>query len=245
MTEVIDARRDGRWADASEALERWVASQRQAALGYAPAESSGSRPGSAARASVLTPRGMFSRQRTTSAASAELRDRVPRAARMLQKAGLGGERPLYLCYVQKRNEHGKVQKRALLLTDAAIYNTDTTVEKLKRRVPLESIASVTADESSGQFVLHVPSEYDYFFAGESSGYDASEGGGAAATSSIGVIDALQRAYTTKFQGRQHLPVRNATGGGGDLSTIVQKKKSAEDARISAQGKLQPYDDDSD
>ena len=38
---------------------------------------------------------------------------------------------------------------------------------------------------------------------------------------------------------------NATGGGGDLSTIVQKKKSAEDARISAQGKLQPYDDDSD
>ena len=125
-----------------------------------------------------------------------LRDRVPRAARMLQKAGLGGERPLYLCYVQKRNEHGKVQKRALLLTDAAIYNADTTVEKLKRRVPLESIASVTADESSGQFVLHVPSEYDYFFAGESSGYDASEGGGAAATSSIGVIDALQRAYTS-------------------------------------------------
>ena len=243
MTEVIDARRDGRWADASEALERWVASQRQAALGYAPAESSGSRPGSAARASVLTPRGMFSRQRTTSAASAELRDRVPRAARMLQKAGLGGERPLYLCYVQKRNEHGKVQKRALLLTDAAIYNADTTVEKLKRRVPLESIASVTADESSGQFVLHVPSEYDYFFAGESSGYDASEGGGAAATSSIGVIDALQRAYTST--GRPPLPVRNATGGGGDLSTIVQKKKSAEDARISAQGKLQPYDDDSD
>ena len=116
MTEVIDARRDGRWADASEALERWVASQRQAALGYAPAESSGSRPGSAARASVLTPRGMFSRQRTTSAASAELRDRVPRAARMLQKAGLGGERPLYLCYVQKRNEHGKVQQRLVVVT---------------------------------------------------------------------------------------------------------------------------------
>ena len=67
--------------------------------------------------------------------------------------------------------------------------------------------------------------------------------GVAATSSIGVIDALQRAYTST--GRPPLPVRNATGGGGDLSTIVQKKKSAEDARISAQGKLQPYDDDSD
>ena len=122
-----------------------------------------------------------------------------------------------------------MQKRALLLTDAAIYNTDTTVEKLKRRVPLENIASVTADESSGQFVLHAVVRL--LLRGQSGGYDASEGGGAAATSSIGVIDALQRAYTST--GRPPLPVRTHRRRRRPRDRAEEEERG--DARISRRG----------
>ena len=68
------------------------------------------------------------------------------------------ERVVFLSFVNKHNAHGKVQARMLVVTGTALYNFDHGGAKLKRRISLTSIGSVSANEVSGQFVLHVPSE---------------------------------------------------------------------------------------
>ena len=53
-----------------------------------------------------------------------------------------------------------MQERVLLLTTRALYNLNKA-RKVKRRIPLERVASVTVSLVSDEFVIHVPSEYDY------------------------------------------------------------------------------------
>ncbi len=55
----------------------------------------------------------------------------------------------------------------ILLTNKAVYNLlPSAYGKCKRRIALDSIASVTASSISNEFVLHVPEEYDYRFKSE-------------------------------------------------------------------------------
>ena len=65
--------------------------------------------------------------------------------------------------MRKHNAVGKVQSRLMVLSDHAVYNVDSDGKKVKRRIPFPAIGLVTASEPLGQFILHVPSEYDYLF----------------------------------------------------------------------------------
>lgn len=63
----------------------------------------------------------------------------------------------------KINKRNREQLRALLITDKAIYNLTTDFTKCKRRIPLEEVNSISVSNISHEFVVHVPSEYDYRF----------------------------------------------------------------------------------
>ena len=67
-------------------------------------------------------------------------------------------------FVVKINRKEKEQTRVILLTNKAVYNLlPSAYGKCKRRIAIESIASITASSISDEFVLHVPEEYDYRF----------------------------------------------------------------------------------
>merc|ERR550534_3472807 len=62
----------------------------------------------------------------------------------------------------KINRKGKEQTRTLLITSKAVYNClPNKVTKCKRKIPIKDIASMTISTVSDEFVLHVPSDYDY------------------------------------------------------------------------------------
>jgi len=64
----------------------------------------------------------------------------------------------------KINNKGKEQTRILLITSKAVYNClPKSVKNCKRRIAIADIASVTVSKASDEFVLHIPSEYDYRF----------------------------------------------------------------------------------
>eukprot|EP00297_Palpitomonas_bilix_P003246 CAMPEP_0113894872 /NCGR_PEP_ID=MMETSP0780_2-20120614/17003_1 /TAXON_ID=652834 /ORGANISM="Palpitomonas bilix" /LENGTH=563 /DNA_ID=CAMNT_0000885549 /DNA_START=74 /DNA_END=1766 /DNA_ORIENTATION=+ /assembly_acc=CAM_ASM_000599 len=66
--------------------------------------------------------------------------------------------------IEKINRKMKVQQRVIMITSRAIYNLDPkNVGACKRRIGLEMVRMITASSKTGQFVIHVPSEYDYFF----------------------------------------------------------------------------------
>lgn len=74
----------------------------------------------------------------------------------------GAETVLFSEFVVKVNPRGRLQERILLLTDQALYNLlPSNYCKCKRRIALRDIESVTQSRSTPEFVLHVPSEYDY------------------------------------------------------------------------------------
>lgn len=87
--------------------------------------------------------------------------------KMLQKEGQNSPLPetvVFSDFVIKINRKEKEQTRVILLTNKAVYNLlPSAYGKCKRRIPIESIASVTASSISDEFVLHVPEEYDYRF----------------------------------------------------------------------------------
>lgn len=65
-------------------------------------------------------------------------------------------------FVIKINRKEKEQTRVILLTNKAVYNLlPSAYGKCKRRIAIESIASITVSSISDEFVLHVPEEYDY------------------------------------------------------------------------------------
>jgi len=70
---------------------------------------------------------------------------------------------LYSNHVIKINRKGKAQTRILLITNKAIYNLIPRNIKCKRRIRIEDLASITLSTVSEEFVLHVPSDYDYRF----------------------------------------------------------------------------------
>eukprot|EP01083_Nonionella_stella_P049214 131245_1 len=89
------------------------------------------------------------------------------AQTMLARHGINRpmpERVMFSAVVNKINRKGKSQKRVLIITDKAVYNVKPNKYKdLKRRVSLDSIQTMSASSSSGEFVIHIPSEYDYHF----------------------------------------------------------------------------------
>jgi serum/glucocorticoid-regulated kinase 2 len=87
--------------------------------------------------------------------------------KMLNKHGVNkptAEIVAFSDFVTKINKKDKEQARVLLITNNALYNLmPNGYGKCKRRIPISSIAGVTASQISDEFVLHVPEEYDYRF----------------------------------------------------------------------------------
>jgi len=77
----------------------------------------------------------------------------------------GEEAIVYSESVIKYNHRDKAQKRVLALTNKAIYNLEAVgaKAKCKRRIPLEIVGSLTSTTlaGSGEFVVHIPTQYDY------------------------------------------------------------------------------------
>lgn len=63
----------------------------------------------------------------------------------------------------KINRRGKAQPRLILLSTHAVYNLSTNGKSCKRRIPLQAVERITSSLASSEFVIHVPSEYDYHF----------------------------------------------------------------------------------
>jgi len=62
----------------------------------------------------------------------------------------------------KINKRNKMQERILLITESAIYNVDPGSYKVKRRIGLKELGSLSLSKLPDNFFcLHVPSEYDY------------------------------------------------------------------------------------
>jgi len=69
---------------------------------------------------------------------------------------------MYSNRIIKINRKGKEQLRMLLITSKAVYNCmPNKVKKCKRRILIADIGSVTLSTLSDEFVLHVPTDYDY------------------------------------------------------------------------------------
>jgi len=86
---------------------------------------------------------------------------------MLAKYGEEKEFVHYSRSVTKINHKGKKQARTLLITNRAVYNLFPKIwSKCRRRIPINKIVKVTVSNSTDEFVLHVPSEYDYYFMSE-------------------------------------------------------------------------------
>ena len=65
-------------------------------------------------------------------------------------------------YMVKINKRDKPQERVLLVTTKAVYNImPNDYSRCKRRIPLALIDSLTISNTSDEFVVHVPGEYDY------------------------------------------------------------------------------------
>jgi len=63
--------------------------------------------------------------------------------------------------IEKFNPFGWKQERNIIVTNKYIYNLKK--KSLKRRISLLNVAATTVSENreSLEFVIHVPSEYDY------------------------------------------------------------------------------------
>jgi len=55
-----------------------------------------------------------------------------------------------------------MQERVMVLTSAAIYNLEPNTFKMKRRIALKELTSISlSSQPDNFFALHVPSQYDY------------------------------------------------------------------------------------
>jgi serine/threonine protein kinase len=68
--------------------------------------------------------------------------------------------------VIKINKRGRSQRRIILITSEAVYNLKPRTYNCRRRIALESIDAIVASEASDEFVIKVPSEYDYRYRSE-------------------------------------------------------------------------------
>lgn len=84
---------------------------------------------------------------------------------MLAAEGDKNETVVYSEKLVKINRKGKKQDRVLLLTDKAVYNLKPNKYKESlRRVDLKHIGMLTLSQTSPEFAIHVPTEYDYHLA---------------------------------------------------------------------------------
>lgn len=63
--------------------------------------------------------------------------------------------------ITKINRKDSPQRRVILITDKAVYNVLPGTFKCKRRILLDRLEEITVSQVSDEFVVHVPSEYDY------------------------------------------------------------------------------------
>lgn len=127
-----------------------------------------------------------------------------------------------------------MQGRLLFLTNEAIYSLDTasSTTKVKRRVPLLDIGSLTIHEPDRQVALHVPGDVDSLFTLKHAGHDVSPANDPG-QSNVGqsnvarFVDALQRAYVQRAKASRayddpYLPVRSFNHS-GDLQAMMVTK----------------------
>lgn len=248
-SEVVRARHEGRHVDASHALEKWVLTSRGQApafLGRRPflGEGGGSGgyreggSGSGGKAFVSLRRlqgtsslGLGGGGAGNSEATdvAMLQEREAKLRRLVADHGSSAEDVLFMAFVQKHNAHGRVQHRLLAVSDQAVYNVSSSGHKCKRRIPLRAITHVTASESCAQFVLHVPSEYDYLYAEPSRGWDPRERdtGVPPGPPLTALIAAIRRAWAMNgtslaAPGQDTLPVRTYNDA-TSLASLVKLK----------------------
>jgi serum/glucocorticoid-regulated kinase 2 len=86
-------------------------------------------------------------------------------AKMLAKNGKNlpaPEKVVFSDFVIKINKREKEQTRVMLITDKALYNLlPNDYGKMKRRIDITSIFSITCSTVSDEFIVHVADEYDY------------------------------------------------------------------------------------
>jgi len=88
----------------------------------------------------------------------------PTVQKLLTRIGKMPEVVHFSDFVIKINRRGKEQPRVLAITTKGVYNLmPNNYGKCKRRIAIEKLASVTISQSSDEFALHVPEEYDYRF----------------------------------------------------------------------------------
>lgn len=61
--------------------------------------------------------------------------------------------------VFKYNEYLNRQERTLMITNKCVYNLKN--HSIKRVIPFPKIEAITVAYFGSEFVIHVPSEYDY------------------------------------------------------------------------------------
>ncbi|KAK2954078.1 putative myosin heavy chain IB [Blattamonas nauphoetae] len=77
-------------------------------------------------------------------------------------AKTGDSKVLFSDEVVKVNKRLKMQNRVLLITDTAIYNLNVGNFKVKRRIALQNLGSVSLSQLTDNFfAMCIPSEYDY------------------------------------------------------------------------------------
>eukprot|EP00808_Paulinella_micropora_P026295 g81447.t1 len=103
------------------------------------------------------------------------------------------EEVMFSCNVIKINRKGKEQERALLVTNKCLYNLGPKKGyPVKRRIFIDKISAITVFKGSGdsspEFAVHVPEEYDYHFQTERTN---------------DIVDALQRAFDLLRKGKSN------------------------------------------
>lgn len=68
------------------------------------------------------------------------------------------EKIYYSGVINKYNDYHKQQQRNIMITSKGLYNLKGT--SIKRNIPISKIKAITVGDR-GEFVLHVPDEYDY------------------------------------------------------------------------------------
>lgn len=133
-----------------------------------------------------------------------------------------GERVLYSSFIVKINSRSKAQERVLVITDQAVYNVlPSDYSKCKRRIEFELLESVTMSQISEEFVLHVPSQYDYRLH---------------SLRKKEIVECLKRAYQGAL--RADLPVHLTTEA--KLNDICVKKRMSKKQRDILQVRAAPH-----
>mmetsp|Transcript_25028 Transcript_25028/g.82012 ORF Transcript_25028/g.82012 Transcript_25028/m.82012 type:complete len:540 (-) Transcript_25028:125-1744(-) len=82
--------------------------------------------------------------------------------KLLASFSASNEAVVFSDTVSKINRKGSVQKRVLMITNRGLYNIEKN--KCKRRIDVTEVKKIIMSESSEEFVIHVPTEYDYHYA---------------------------------------------------------------------------------